>query len=123
MVILQVARKKVNPPYTYACRVLRVIDGDTFFGTIDLGFNTLRQDKFRLAHIDAPEIKTPEGEAACVFFSGIVNANDSSFLLKSLGEDKYGRWLCELVLPDGTTVNDKILAANQAVPYEGGKRV
>jgi hypothetical protein len=26
-------------------------------------------------------------------------------------------------LPDGTTVNDKILAANQAVPYEGGKRV
>ena len=43
--------------YQYKFKVLKVIDGDTVDGTIDLGFGILLKERIRLLGIDAPEIR------------------------------------------------------------------
>jgi micrococcal nuclease len=43
--------------YQYKFKVLKVIDGDTVDGIIDLGFGILLKERIRLLGIDAPEIR------------------------------------------------------------------
>jgi len=43
--------------YEYKFKVLRVIDGDTVDGIIDLGFNVLLKERVRLYGINAPETR------------------------------------------------------------------
>jgi micrococcal nuclease len=50
--------------YVYNARLLRVIDADTIVVSIDLGMRISRDITLRLADIDAPELKTPEGKAS-----------------------------------------------------------
>ena len=47
--------------YEYKAKILRVIDGDTFEASIDLGFHTHRVEKLRIYGYDAPEVKLYEG--------------------------------------------------------------
>ena len=48
-----------NKPYYYNCRLVKVIDGDTIDGDIDLGFEVvLSKQRVRLAGIDTPESRT-----------------------------------------------------------------
>ena len=44
--------------YTYKATVIRWIDGDTVLLDIDLGFNITRQERIRLARINAPELRS-----------------------------------------------------------------
>lgn len=43
--------------YTYLYKPVRVIDGDTVEGVIDLGFSVRIKQRFRLAGIDTPELR------------------------------------------------------------------
>ena len=43
--------------YTYAARLVRVVDGDTVDLDIDLGFHITVRERFRLAGIDTPELR------------------------------------------------------------------
>ncbi len=43
--------------YEYKFKALRVIDGDTVDGIIDLGFNVLLKERVRLYGINAPETR------------------------------------------------------------------
>lgn len=69
-----------TPMYQYRCTVLRVIDGDTFEGMIDLGFR-LRMDKsVRLKGFDTPEknsrnhAEREHAYAATVFVQNLLPA-------------------------------------------------
>jgi endonuclease YncB( thermonuclease family) len=44
-----------------------------------------------------------------------------SYKPESMRQDKYGRWLAEIITPAGT-LNDALVAANLATPYFGGKK-
>ncbi len=45
--------------YTYRCKILRVVDGDTVDIDIDLGFGVwLHRERVRIVGIDAPESRT-----------------------------------------------------------------
>ena len=44
--------------FEYACKVLRVVDGDTIDVNIDLGFNIWHRGRVRMAGIDTPESRT-----------------------------------------------------------------
>ena len=46
--------------YTYKAKVYKVVDGDTFYATVDLGFRIIADQKFRLEGIDTPEIFRPK---------------------------------------------------------------
>jgi len=50
--------------YTYAARVMKVIDADTITVLADLGFDILSKRKLRLRKINAPEPSTPAGKKA-----------------------------------------------------------
>lgn len=111
--------------YEYACKLLRVVDGDTIVGDVDLGFTVHVNVVFRLAGINAPELvgaaralgtaskqhlETLLGQGPCVVHS-----------LKALKTDKYGRWLGTFYVTasDGSVVNvnDKMVADGFAVVY------
>lgn len=106
--------------YDYAVTLDRVIDGDSVDLDIDLGFRTwIRNKDCRLGRIDAPEMTTAAGpparDALAAFLAGKV------LTIHSIKLDKYGRPLIELYA-DGVDVNDEMVAAGYAVPYDGGAR-
>jgi micrococcal nuclease len=108
--------------YEYKAVVNRVVDGDTVWMDVDLGFMiTVRLD-FRLAGINAPEVIG--ASKAC----GLKSKAELERLL-SLGRiraitsksDKYGRWLAQLYVDcqDGSVidVNATMVVGGFAVLY------
>ena len=50
--------------FHYRMKVTRVVDGDTVYGDVDLGFNFgSRKMEFRMAEINTPELKGDNREA------------------------------------------------------------
>lgn len=98
-------------------KVERVIDGDTVHLTIDLGFKIIRFDEsYRLAHINAPEMSTPEGRhCRAELMTYLVG---KKLFVDSLGPDKYGRWLI-ILYANGVSVNDWLVQQGLAFPWEG----
>ena len=43
--------------YTYKAHVDRVVDGDTFDVTVDLGFRITTYQRLRLAGVETPEVR------------------------------------------------------------------
>jgi micrococcal nuclease len=104
--------------YIYKAELVRVVDGDTVDLIIDLGFDTLRKERFRLYGIDAPEMNTAEGKAAKAWLWEALQPLEAIYVQTlqhkiKANRDKYGRFLAVLygfepVLspPDGPKVND-----------------
>lgn len=89
-------------PYTYPCRVLRIVDGDTVDIELDLGFDVRMKERVRIAGIDAPETvgpnASPEGTVARDFVIKWVEdrVGVGRFVYQSVkynARDKYGRSL------------------------------
>lgn len=117
--------------YEYRATVLRVMDGDTVDLEVDLGLETLRRIRCRLAGIDAPELKTAEGQAAREHLVEILAdyaARGGGFLLCRTIKDrreKYGRYLVELRpgdQPAFQSASDRMIHDGFARPYDGGAR-
>ena len=82
----------------FKARVIEVIDGDTFKGEVDLGFDVRITRHFRMFGIDTPEIFKPKTESERV--KGILARDRASELLldkevdvKLNGTEKYGMLL------------------------------
>ncbi len=96
--------------YYYRAKVVSVYDGDTIRVNLDLGFKTwIKNEKIRLARINAPELRGPEREAG-------LQARDflreqilqKEVILQTLKDrqGKYGRYLGEIWLEkEGKWVN------------------
>ena len=87
--------------YIYKAELIRVVDGDTVDLIIDLGFDTLRKERFRLYGIDAPEMNTPEGKEAQAWLIGVLGPYGAIYvqtvqLSTKAKRDKYGRFLAVL---------------------------
>ncbi len=126
--------------YTYVCRVVRVIDGDTVDVIVDLGFGIAMGQyapvRLRLADIDAPEMRTEEGQAAKDFAdfwltSSCPAACDGTsgcgpFLLRTVKSkratdtrDSFGRYLAQVAPIDGgQTLNEALIEAGHARRWE-----
>lgn len=93
--------------YQYKVNIVGVHDGDTVTVDIDLGFYLTHRTPIRLAGINAPELKTPEGKAARDALQGFVVAQRGQWTARTFksGEEKYGRWLAMLFTPDGMDVS------------------
>ena len=87
--------------YEYKAKVIRVVDGDTFIATVELGFHITSKSTFRLANIDTPETWKPKseeerhhGELAKQF---VIDAIDNSdIIIKTKKTGKYGRWIADV---------------------------
>lgn len=106
-----------------ACRILRVVDGDTV--TLMCGEEGMQSA--RLLGFDTPEKFTPQcpaeflaaEEAGWALRTMIQQADQLT--LEREGADRYGRALVRLRL-DGQDVADRMTGAGHARRYDGGPR-
>lgn len=114
--------------YHYEATVDRVVDGDSVYLYIDLGFRTHHHANCRLYGIDAPEIYRPEseeereaGEASKTFLENQLNQADE-IVVRSEELDKYGRPLATIYARLGdewANINRRMLEEGYAERYEG----
>ncbi|MEO5336899.1 MAG: thermonuclease family protein [Magnetospirillum sp. WYHS-4] len=111
----------------YEATVTGVIDGDTIAIDAPVWPGVVARDRLRVAGVDTPELhgKCSAEKAA---------ARDATALVKMLvpagarvsihldGQDKYGRLLGRVILPDGRELADVLIAAGLARRYDGGAR-
>jgi endonuclease YncB( thermonuclease family) len=108
--------------HVYNAVVRRLIDGDTFAADISLGFYVALVNRtVRLAHCNAPEVNTPEGQSAKAFVGQLMPAG-TAIVVTSKEIDKYGRILGSIQLADGRDLATVLIAGGFALPYEGGPR-
>src|SRR5262249_12465214 len=82
--------------------VISVLDGDT----IEVLHNT-HPERIRFSGIDCPEKGQAFGTRAKQAASALVFGRD--VILQTHGQDKYGRTLADVLLPDGTNVNHELV--------------
>ena len=109
--------------YTYKAYVSKIIDGDTMWLDIDLGFNTWIKHKARLRGVDTPPMETKAGQKAYKYVKSVLRGLPY-VIIKSHGRDKYDRPLVDLfymkdaeperVLKEGIFLNQELLNKGMA---------
>ncbi|WP_210594822.1 thermonuclease family protein [Streptomyces scabiei] len=107
--------------YLYVCRAVTVVDGDTLDVDVDLGFGVWTRQRIRLLGVNAPEHGTPDGDAATAFTADWLRQHAAELTLRTTKKEKYGRYL-GAVLSGARSLNDDLVTAGHAVPYDGGRR-
>lgn len=111
--------------YHYKMTVTRVVDGDTIYGDVDLGFNFgARRMEFRFGGINTPEIKGANrtaGLASKEFVESKILNKEVFILTKKDSKEKYGRYLAWVYYlendKDWVCLNNKLVELNLAVPF------
>jgi len=99
-----------DAPSRFTTRVVRVADGDTV--SVTLGRETVR---IRLWGIDAPESDQPWGEEATDRATEALLGQRVTFIWHDT--DRYGRRVCEIILPDGENFNETLVREGLAWWY------
>lgn len=94
----------------FSGRVVGVADGDTI--TVLAGTEPRR---VRLAGIDAPEKGQPFGQRARQATSQLAFGRTVRVVVR--GQDRYGRTLGDVILPDGTSLNERLVEDGWAWHY------
>lgn len=100
--------------WTVPATVLRIVDGDTISLRLDLGWRITFEANARLLGINAPELSTPEGQAAKRFAAELLPV-DTEVVFVSKQLDKYGRPLGSIT-HNGVDFTALMLKAGHAVP-------
>lgn len=110
--------------WEYLARVERVVDGDTVWLDVDLGFRMRARVEFRLYGINTPELVGAERAAGLAARAELVRLLGLGPLrivtYKDGRTDKYGRWLATLFVETATgnvDVNASLVRDGFAVPY------
>lgn len=112
-------------PYVRAVTVDHVIDGDTFWCSIDLGWDLTLRQKCRLAGLNAPELGEDGHDDAGVMLEQLLAQGPVT--VQSVHRDKFAGRFDAQVLVDTPTgaleVNDRLVQLGYAVAWDGrGKR-
>ena len=121
----RVSNEPKSKLYTYKAFVRKIIDADTIWVDIDLGFNTWIFQKLRFRGIDAAELSTKKGQQAVQFVNSQLS-KVSFVVIKTYGSDKYDRYLVDVfylkgartaqkVLEEGVYLNQRLLEEDLAV--------
>lgn len=99
--------------------VVKLYDGDTFTARVALGWNVSVTNRTRVNGINAPELATPEGQAAEEYAATLLHPGDT-VTLTSHGPngkfDNWGRILAAVTLADGRDFGSLMLESGNAVP-------
>ena len=112
--------------YEYACKVERVVDGDTIDVDLDLGFDIIYKCRVRLYGIDTPESRTRDkdekarGKLAAKFLQDAISNGNHVILQTQLKDSKgkFGRVLASVIV-DGIDINQQMIEKYMAVKYTG----
>ncbi len=119
--------KGAVPYYTYKAYVIEIIDGDTIWVNIDLGFKAWTMQKLRLRGINTKGIETAEGQKAKDYIE--TRLNQCKFIaVKTYWRDKFTRYLADVffikretdlnkIIEEGVFLNQQLLDEGLAVRY------
>jgi len=100
--------------YNYKAIVNRVVDGDTFDATVDLGFGIFKKHRFRLKDVDTPETWRPKTEAenkhgmeATKYVVELIE--NKSVILSSVKSAVYSRYEAYVTLVDGSDLGKLLI--------------
>jgi micrococcal nuclease len=89
--------------YEYTAYVDRVVDGDTYDMTIDLGFDITMKQRIRINAVDCPETWQPDSEAEKEH--GLRATEEVKNLIEgkkvrihTYKVDKWGRYVCDVYI-------------------------
>jgi endonuclease YncB( thermonuclease family) len=104
---------------TYSADLLHVHDGDTFRFRVHLGFGIQSEHNIRLLGVNAPELSTPAGATATQWVAAWFAAHPGPYIVQTHGAeiDKYGRYLAQILAPDGACLSSDLLAAGMGMVY------
>lgn len=113
---------------TFIATVVSWIDGDSLKASLSLGLGITLVKNVRVFGIDTPEIHSTNPEEVVAAkkardYAIALAPPDSLVSLVGCGEDKYGRILATVIGLDGKNIGDEQLAADNARPYFGNKKL
>ena len=110
--------------YEYNARLIKVVDGDTIDVCLDMGLRIFREERLRLADINAPERYRPGGHEATQHLLKLLIGSDPERMknptirVKTGKTGKYGRWIAWVYVGDQTkSVNDMMIEDGHAKIY------
>ncbi len=108
---------------SYLVRSYRVIDGDTVWLDVMLGFDTFTEQSCRLTSIDAPEHTTNAGKLVTKVVLAWTAANEPLFV-RPTNRDKFAGRFDGIVWDkdEKLTLNQYLLEQGLARAYAGGKK-
>jgi micrococcal nuclease len=112
--------------YEYACKVQRVVDGDTVDVVLNLGFDIMYKSRVRLYGIDTPESRTrnldekARGKMAGAFLKNKIDSGKKVVIQTKLKDSrgKFGRVLGNIIV-DGININQLMINNHHAAAYFG----
>lgn len=107
--------------YEYAAVITRWVDGDTFDANVDMGMRIYSAARFRLYGCDTPE-RGEAGYKEAAAFASALTIGKAIFVRTYKDPDKYGRWLAQVRLDNGSDLTAAMIEAGLAKPYFGGSR-
>lgn len=111
----------MSDPYIRRATVVRWVDGDTVDVVVDCGFSIYSRQRLRVAGIDTPE-RGQDGYSEATDYAESLAPADSEVTVITSKTGKFGRYLAQIVVPDGRDLAVAMLAENHAKEYSGGKR-
>lgn len=106
--------------FEYKAKIENVVDGDTVDASVDLGFKVQTRQRIRLNGIDTPEKGQPgymEAKQKLIWL--LLN---KEVTMRSSKVSKWGYYLGDFYLDDGSHVNQVMIDLNLAKPYDGGTK-
>lgn len=98
--------------YQYKATINRVVDGDSLWVDVDLGFFLRQKMSLRLKGLNTPEIRgpeRPEGLKAKQFVEETL-AQCPAVVIKTYKLGKYGRYIADVYYLPGNDNPDEILS-------------
>ena len=118
--------KKAPDAFVYHGTLERIVDGDTFDCSLDLGFDVkLHKQRVRLAGIDTPESRTrdlAEKKLGLAAKARLKELCVGKIKIKSLGKGKYGRILGIPYTEDGKDICQMLIKEGHAHEYHGAPK-
>lgn len=108
------ATRSARREWTVPAVVDRVVDGDTVYVVLDLGWHISLYQAVRVAGINCPELATEAGKAARARAVELLPVG-TRVVVVSHSLDKYGRVLGTIRMPDGTSYGELMVAGGFAV--------
>lgn len=102
-------------------RVVEVTDGDTVLALVESEFGIHIELPIRILGINAPEKHEAGYREAKEFIAGRISESLSIVTLEMLKKDTFKRWLCNIILKDGSSLGTLMLENRLAVPYSKKK--
>ena len=102
-------------PKTITGEVVVIHQGDTFTIKSILPNGNEKLYKIRLSNIDTPELKQPFGKKAKFFTASLIFGEEVQIQYEMV--DFYGRLIGTVILPQGKTLNEKLIGVGLAWHY------